>query len=639
MKEKFKFIATLLSILKFSNSHNLLIEIMKKIMFLNLILVSNILLAQTGPGGVGSSTTNGLWLRADNLNQTNATAVSSWPDASGNTNNAIEPTSSNQPTFYTTSSDLNSMPIVRFDGTNDEMHVPDADILDGTSGITFYAVLRPNNLDGTDPRGILGKRVSYTETANYAYDWYFREYYYLYLDVNDLDDRFNTGTTTFSNSTNYILSWDFDGTLTAANRSRLRSGSTEIIKSTESTTSLINSNQDLYIGTFNEGYPHHLEADYAEIIHFNYALNSAEHIIVQNYLSAKYAITITADYYTQDNNVNGDYDYDVAGIGRVDASNIHNDSKGSGVVRILNPTGLGDDEFLFWGHDNVEGRNITDVPTGVDARLDRVWRVSEVNSSGTAVDVGSIDIRWDLSENGSVTASDLRLLIDTDNDGLFNDETPISGASDLGGGIYAFTGVSGIADDLRFTLGTSDASTTYLPIELVNFNAIQEDERSVKLEWQTASEINNDFFTIERSINAIDWEIVKTIDGAGNSNTLINYSAIDNKPFMGLSYYRLKQTDFDGHFEYSAIKSVDFKELLTESVEIYPNPTDNKIQVIGSANELSEVHIFNLLGQDVSNFTTINRINESKITIDLSQLAKGVYYVKTRTSANNVYKE
>lgn len=108
---------------------------------------------------------------------------------------------------------------------------------------------------------------------------------------------------------------------------------------------------------------------------------------------------------------------------------------------------------------------------------------------------------------------------------------------------------------------------------------------------------------------------------------------------MGLSYYRLKQTDFDGHFEYSAIKSVNLKELLTESVEIYPNPTDNKIQVIGSANELSEVHIFNLLGQDVSNLTTINRINESKITIDLSQLAKGVYYVKTRTSSNNVYKE
>lgn len=253
----------------------------------------------------------------------------------------------------------------------------------------------------------------------------------------------------------------------------MRSGSTEIIKSTESSTILINSNQDLYIGTFNQGYTHHFEADYAEIIHFKYALNSAEHIIVQNYLSAKYAIAITDDYYTQDNTANGDYDYDVAGIGRVDASNTHNDSKGSGVVRILNPTGLGDDEFLFWGHDNVEGRNITDVPTGlVQARLARVWRVSEVNSSGTAVDVGSIDIRWDLSENGSVTASDLRLLIDTDNDGLFNDETPISGATDLGGGIYAFTGVSGIANDLRFTLGTS----AYLPIELVNFNAIPKDE-------------------------------------------------------------------------------------------------------------------------------------------------------------------
>ena len=175
-----------------------------------------------------------------------------------------------------------------------------------------------------------------------------------------------------------------------------------------------------------------------------------------------------------------------------------------------------------------------------------------------------------------------------------------------------------------------------LPIELIYFNAITEDNRTVKLVWETASEINNDFFTIERSINAMDWEIVTTIDGAGNSNIFKNYVAKDNNPYSGVSYYRLKQTDFNGQFEYTSIKNVNLKELFAESVEIYPNPTDNHITIVGSANELSEVRIFNVVGQDVTNLTRINSLNSSTLSIDLSQLAGGVYYVKTKTISSHV---
>ena len=175
-----------------------------------------------------------------------------------------------------------------------------------------------------------------------------------------------------------------------------------------------------------------------------------------------------------------------------------------------------------------------------------------------------------------------------------------------------------------------------LPIELIYFNAITEDNRTVKLAWETASEINNDFFTIERSINAMDWEIVTTIDGAGNSNIFKNYVAKDNNPYSGVSYYRLKQTDFNGQFEYTSIKNVNLKELFAESVEIYPNPTDNLITVVGSTNELSEVRLFNVVGQDVTNLTRINSLNSSTLSIDLSQLAGGVYYVKTKTISSHV---
>jgi hypothetical protein len=95
-----------------------------------------------------------------------------------------------------------------------------------------------------------------------------------------------------------------------------------------------------------------------------------------------------------------------------------------------------------------------------------------------------------------------------------------------------------------------------LPIELISFEAKMNDNKQVDIFWATASEQNNDFFTIERSTDGLNWEIVTTVAGAGNSINRIDYHAYDARPVSGISYYRLKQTDFDGAFEYSYIVSV-----------------------------------------------------------------------------------
>jgi hypothetical protein len=79
----------------------------------------------------------------------------------------------------------------------------------------------------------------------------------------------------------------------------------------------------------------------------------------------------------------------------------------------------------------------------------------------------------------------------------------------------------------------------------------------INLNWATAAEINNDFFTIERSIDGSNWEIVDFLTGAGNANYMIEYSFTDANPYQGVSYYRLKQTDFDGKFEYFAPVAVN----------------------------------------------------------------------------------
>jgi hypothetical protein len=124
-----------------------------------------------------------------------------------------------------------------------------------------------------------------------------------------------------------------------------------------------------------------------------------------------------------------------------------------------------------------------------------------------------------------------------------------------------------------FTIG-STSEFNPLPIELLSFTAtIEQDD--VALNWVTASEINNQFFTIERSSNGIDFEIISIIASQaefGNSNKTLYYSALDTQPLDGMNYYRLKQTDFDGKFEYSQVIAIAFSKQKNISFDLFPNP-------------------------------------------------------------------
>lgn len=95
-----------------------------------------------------------------------------------------------------------------------------------------------------------------------------------------------------------------------------------------------------------------------------------------------------------------------------------------------------------------------------------------------------------------------------------------------------------------------------LPVELISFEA-HPDGNTVALSWVTASEINNDYFTLERSQNGLDFTVFQSLPGAGNSTGTLNYNSTDETPFDGLTYYRLRQTDFDGTFAYSDIVTVN----------------------------------------------------------------------------------
>ncbi len=177
-----------------------------------------------------------------------------------------------------------------------------------------------------------------------------------------------------------------------------------------------------------------------------------------------------------------------------------------------------------------------------------------------------------------------------------------------------------------FTLASTSLLNP-LPIELLSFTATP-NRKVVDLFWQTATEINNDFFTIERSKDGEHFSTLKTVDGAGNSNALINYSDQDTQPLEGISYYRLKQTDFDGNYSYSTIVSVNFNSNDNIVANIFPNPAFNELTLSLNNNQTCTVSIYNMLGERVLQ----QQFNENIIHINIQDIAKGVYSIAISNS-------
>jgi len=164
-----------------------------------------------------------------------------------------------------------------------------------------------------------------------------------------------------------------------------------------------------------------------------------------------------------------------------------------------------------------------------------------------------------------------------------------------------------------------------LPINLVSFSGVCT-KPDILFNWTTASEIDNDFFTIERLDEySGHWIGVKQIKGAGNSNELLNYGIKINNIDGG--YFRLKQTDFDGEYEYSSIIKVDCENKF--DILGYPNPTKNSFNITINDPEFrfANIEIFDAFGQVVYK----NNMFQNQIELDVSNLTAGVYNVNVVT--------
>jgi hypothetical protein len=135
---------------------------------------------------------------------------------------------------------------------------------------------------------------------------------------------------------------------------------------------------------------------------------------------------------------------------------------------------------------------------------------------------------------------------------------------------------------------------TPLPIELTYFTA-EPEGTVVRFSWETASELNNDYFTIEGSLDGLNWNFVEKITGAGTTQEVKRYVSTMNNTRFRYGYFRLKQTDFDGQMSYSDVVSVQLSEL--DRIQISPNPSNgSKIHLVLPSDEQSELHIINSEG-------------------------------------------
>jgi len=196
-----------------------------------------------------------------------------------------------------------------------------------------------------------------------------------------------------------------------------------------------------------------------------------------------------------------------------------------------------------------------------------------------------------------------------------------------------------------FTVPSSCYHTTHypyfvgavpLPIELLYFSA-NKFGKSVKLDWMTLSEINNRVFGVERSTDGKQFEQIASLSGAGNSSIAIEYSWIDNNPLEGTTYYRLKQTDFNGAFSYSDVVAVKYQNIAKFQIE--PNPATDYliIQHESAVMKPFEVNIISQEGKIIHTiiFTEDGSTSEG-LYIPVSNLEKGIYMISIKS--NNDYR-
>ncbi len=203
----------------------------------------------------------------------------------------------------------------------------------------------------------------------------------------------------------------------------------------------------------------------------------------------------------------------------------------------------------------------------------------------------------------------------------------------LGLGTWVENGI-GCNNLLQFNGSGTQSS---LPVELISFIGTYE-KNQIELTWQTGSEINNEKFEIEESQDGREFQKIGEIKGNGTTVERQAYSFTDKNPSNGISYYRLKQIDFDGQFEYSKMISIISKDDNGNVGAFYPNPSKSgfvNLNYNSQDDEAISISVFNVTGKLVDNQIQQVSNGENNLNFDFSHFNAGIYIVKIGDERNS----
>jgi hypothetical protein len=203
------------------------------------------------------------------------------------------------------------------------------------------------------------------------------------------------------------------------------------------------------------------------------------------------------------------------------------------------------------------------------------------------------------------------------------------------------TDLSGVSRIMGGTIDLGAYEYFYpAPITLLTFTA-QSDGNRAKLNWTTATEINNKEFIVSRSIDGKNFKEIGNIAGQGNTNAAKDYVFFDENPFKGINYYQLSQIDVDGRKTDVGVRTVHFSIEVNNGINIYPNPVKNSAKIEFSAGIYSQAELTDVNGKVLQRLALSTMDTEKEL--DLSNIPSGIYFIKllgnTKVESRKVVKE
>ncbi|NJX16719.1 proprotein convertase P-domain-containing protein [Tamlana crocina] len=362
-----------------------------------------------GPGGVGHNDgSSGLiiWYRPDNGISTTGTLVDSWANSAGISDFDISESGTQRPTLVTNT--INGYDEVSFNGSNrlrTGLTLTTSNFI--TNQASSFIVTRADNTTQQSSVYTTDPLVGSTRFSCHI-PWSGTVYYDIGTCCSN-DARIQVGG--LSNLTSYSI-WTYDAHPTTGKQLYRNQVLLQNIGNTSTYSS--HASQRFNLGGNTSG-TNGFSGDVTELVIFKTKINTAQRIIINNYLSAKYNTALTSeDYYNEDNSGSGDFDHHVAGIGQATDGSNHTDSQGTGIVRMSNPSDLDDDEYLFWGEETLNptysfSTNLNNYTEQLNSR----WRVSRRGN------IGSVTVSFNISNidlSGYNNCSPLQLVIDSNAD-------------------------------------------------------------------------------------------------------------------------------------------------------------------------------------------------------------------------------